>query len=397
MARSWYRLAVYPEGMSGFLSESNSMPFRAIRKAVVLFTAFAALRAAADPVSLAADNLKNAQITSGPNAGSWVDDQGNSEKNFTGPSCAGLIAAYLQNGSSAYLSSATAAANFIVTYETNLSSGTPNYVGDEAYALARLTEVGGNTSYAVSVKNFYDSTVRGRAGGTNGYISQLESNYTKNGLPEHSQATFYLAEHTLAAYAAQVNAIDKAAWRNAMIQELGDVTNSDLFPVEATGVALFALASTGPLDSTLVNPSAQPGSFWNGVKLSDLPGIVARQQVTTGLKIGSFNDQLDNPAAGTGFAEDAAFATLGLIGAEKQNFLQYNYSTQILAAQNAMFQGEDATGAIHQDLYDTTTPHFNYINGEVLQATPEPACLALLGLGALSLRRRRAQPLPPLV
>jgi hypothetical protein len=301
-----------------------------------------------------------------------------------------LVSAYLQTGTAAYLSSATAAGNYIVGYETNLGGGAPNYIGDEAYALTRLTQVGGTTSYAASVKNFYDSTVRSGTNGTAGYISRLESNYTQNGQPEHSQPTFYLAQHTLAAYAAQVNAIDKTAWRNATIQELGEITNSDLFPVEAVGVALFALASTGPLDSTLVNPSAPAGSFWAGVKLSDLPGIVERQQVTTGQKIGSFNYQLDNPAGGTGFAEDAAFATLGLIGAEKQNFLQYNYSSQILAAQNAMFQGEDAAGAIHQDLYDTSTPHFNYINGEVLQATPEPACLALLGgVGMLLVRRRR--------
>jgi hypothetical protein len=297
----------------------------------------------------------------------------------------GLLNAFFQTGTTAYKTAATSAGHYIVNYETSLGSGTPNYIGDEAYALTRLSALAGDSSYAASVKTFYDSTVRGSTSGTAGYISRLEGSYS-----EHSQPTFYLAFHTLAAYATNVNALDKQAWRNATVQELGTVTNSDDFPVEAVGAALFAIASTGPLDSTLVKPGAANGSFWFGVKLSDLPGIVARQQVTAGAETGAFNYQLDTTAGGTGLAEDAAFATLGLEAAFQSNPVLYNYGTAITSAVSALSQGiTNGAGAVHQDMYDTSSPHTNYYNGEVLEAIPEPVGMGALAVGAMFLARRK--------
>ena len=92
--------------------------------------------------------------------------------------------------------------------------------------------------------------------GTGGYISQFSS-------IEPSTAVFYIAHHVAAAY--YVSAIDRLTWRPALINYLAKVDDtSSAFPVLALGMATWALASTGPLDNTLIDPSGAGAPYWSG-------------------------------------------------------------------------------------------------------------------------------------
>jgi hypothetical protein len=351
--------------------------------AVSLFACALAYPVIAGPADLAADHLVSEQSKSGQNPGLWPN-----ELEFSGSIDAGLISAFGLTGTPTYKAAAITATNAIQTYRSNSNGDPPIYLGDETYSMSRLSTLTGDNTYAGWANTFYDNTIRHSTLGTSGYISNFV------GSNETSTAVIMLAYHTLASYAPNVNAIDKNLWRNATIQELGDVTNADLFPVQAAGAALWALASTGPLDNTLINPNAAPGSLWDGVKLSDLPGIVARQEVTTGAQAGTFNYQFDI-ANSTPFTEDTAYGTLGLMAAYRADLTLYPYQAMTIQSQQKLATGVDPnsfpSGAVYQILADPNSNHYNLYNGELLQALPEPASLGILLIGAGGLLRRNSR------
>jgi hypothetical protein len=205
---------------------------------------------------------------------------------------------------------------------------------------------------------------------------------------------FYLSEHAAAAY--YVNAADKAIWRQGLINFLATVENSTAnYPVMSLGVATWALAQTGAMDGTYVNLSAPPSSYWFGKKLVDLPGLLAGHQVTSGDNAGSFFWRFDHTAPGggdpSGFTEDTAFGTLGLIAADNGN-PALGYDDEILTARTVLAGGVGGDGKVYEHIWSGGANYHVYA-GETLQALPEPATLSVLVVGGLlALVRRRRRP-----
>jgi len=228
--------------------------------------------------------------------GAWQGEYG-----YTGSIVAGLIQAYQVKGKDSYKEAAEKGIDYI------LNSYGGNFYGDEAYALARMTEVTGEQAYADLVLDFYNSL------DTYAYISGFDATRSE-------KATFFISYHTVAAY--MVGAKDKEIWREAIISYLS-LVGDDLsyFPVMTLGVATWALSQTGPMDDTRIDPFGLGGSYWKNVTLRDLPDLLSTHQVLSGQYAGSFYVRFDHRAPGSdyeaaGYTEDTIFGLLGMIAVD---------------------------------------------------------------------------------
>lgn len=275
-----------------------------------------------EAVTAAADRLVATQQA----GGSWAGSEA-----YTGPAVAGLINAYDQTGTASYLAAATLAGTYIISSAEEIG-----FYGDEAWGLTRLSEKAADPSnnvWRTAVARFYDR-VATAPGGTNGYIAELKAGYPG----EDSQPLFYLAHHALAA--SYVGAADKALWRQAVIDTLALVEDTDVYPVMSLGVAIWALSQTGSgLDATTIPVTGDPvPGTYEGKKLSELPPILASHQVPTGGTYPSsfycWFDHTQSPAAG--YTEDTIYGTLGLIAATAAG---YPYEARVEAARRALVNG----------------------------------------------------------
>lgn len=287
--------------------------------------------------------------------GSWP-----SEADFTGPIVSGLVRAYRIMGADSYLTAAELAGDFIISY----SGG--NFMGDEAYALTRLSAVSADPNYWLdNVKTYYQA-VRDTPNGTLDYISYWFS------LSDPSTDVFYLAHHVLAAYYVEAN--DKDIWRDVLIWRLGAVEDGlSAYPVQSLGVAVWALAQTGPMDNTQVNPFADANSYWYQVSVDGLPDMLAGHQVPQGETYpGSFYWRFDHTYGGSpqlaGYTEDTIFSTLGLIAATR-SILAAGYESGIRNGQDALIYGVALDGRIYEHIWNGGAFYHVYV-GETLQALP---------------------------
>jgi len=310
-----------------------------------------------DTIEATADRLEAEQIKAGINVGIWPQ-----EAEFTGSIAAGMVSAYEFTCNCAYKSSAELAGEYIIW------SAQGNFYGDEAFALTRLSDVATDpcdNPWRTAVSDFYYD-VKNKVG-TEAYISQFAGS-------EPSTAVFYLANHVVAAY--YVNAEDKQIWRQGLIDYLADVDDNSVFPVGGIGIATWALAQTGPLDETLIDPSGTGAPYWNLKKLSDLPGLLLSHQVPAGqLYAGSFYWRFDHTNGGSpsnvaaGYTEDAIFGTLGLSAAYRAN-PDTNVDVAILAARQALLSGIYEGGKVYEHLWQKDTLHYAYA-GEMLEVLGE--------------------------
>lgn len=332
--------------------------------AVAASSAWAA-SSAGEAVTLAADRLVGLQAEDG----TWPD-----EADYTGPIVAGLVNAFQLTGSNAYRAAAFKGADYIL--------GVPggNLLGDEAYALtlaADITPSPSTSAYRTAVSTFYDTIVRTAVGGTSTYINDLVDYYSIN-FDDQSQSAFYLAQHTAAAY--RVDAIDKAVWRSSLVNTLAQVDDNDLYPIFALGAATWALARTGPLDSTPVDPSASAGSVWEGVALKDLPSLLLAQQVAGGPEAGAF--YADFAHSDGGYTEDTVYGTLGLMASAAAGVA--GLGNAVAAGQASLIAGVDTDGMVFEHV-SQTGGSLNLYAGETLQAIPEPGTLTIAAAGAILL------------
>ncbi len=289
-----------------------------------------------------ADLLVSSQYSSGE----WVG-----EEDFTGSIVAGLVRAYEVTSTAEYLTAAEIGAGYIL----DVAGG--NFFGDEAYAMARLSEVTGEPAYADVVRQFYDSL------DTETYIDGFAET-------DHSNAVFYIAHHAVAAH--KVGAMNAAAWRAALVKHLC-LIDDDLayFPVMSLGVATWALAQTGPMDATVLDPEGLGQSRWRQVKMSDLPDVLSGHMELSGSHEGSFCHRFDHMPAGPGFesggyTEDTVFGLLGLIAANEAG---WNFDQEIRNATDALVAAVSPSGFVWEHVVLRTglaSVHWTY-GGELLE------------------------------
>jgi len=310
-----------------------------------------------EAIEALANRLEHEQIKYGASGGSWPG-----EADFTGSIVAGMVTAYNCTCNNTYKSAAELSGDYIV----RTAGG--NFYGDEAFALTRLSQIASDPCdnlWRSVVVDFY-AKVKHQAG-TEVYTSQF-------GAADSSTAVFYLANHVVAAY--YVNAKDKKIWRSALINFLAQVDDdSSNFPVTSLGVATWALATIGPLNDTLIDPSTTGVAYWSGKKLADLPALLLSHQVPDGeLYAGSFYWRFDHGNGGLGgpvggYTEDAIFATLGLISASRAH-PALDLEAAILAARQALLGDVDNAGTVHQHLWLPSLAYCVYA-GERLQVLGE--------------------------
>ena len=225
-----------------------------------------------DAIDRAADDLVNDQTIDGNWVNSPVAPDGT-----TGESVAGLVRAYELTDEANYKAAAQFGATYCLYDEGGYHLGTGLYdyglYGVGAYALTRVSDIQANpasNTWRTAVDNFYEQVRTGP--GTQNYIDYYFS------VPEDTSAVYDVARHTMAAY--YVNATDKGLWRQGLIDALADVDDGDDAPVMALGSAIWGLAWTGPMDATLVSTDA--GSTFNNVPLSDLPDMLVSHQTLEG-------------------------------------------------------------------------------------------------------------------
>jgi len=300
-----------------------------------------------------ADRLAAEQIQEGPNIGSWPE-----ETDFTGSIVAGMVDAYEMTSNSAYKTSAELGGDYI------FASAQGNFFGDEAYALARLSQISTDPNdnvWRTALINFYDS-IKQDFGSTQEYIDLYVGT-------EPSTAVFYMANHVVAAY--YVEAEDKEIWREGLIDWLAQVDDNSEFPVMALGVATWALAQTGSLDEALISPSGEGAPYWNGKKLLDLPELILSHQVAEGQPgAGSFYWQFQHDESSlNGYTEDAIFPALGLVAVSWANSdmnIDIDIETATLAAREALLGGISSEGIVWERLSHEGEIYYAFA-GEMLQ------------------------------
>ena len=306
-----------------------------------------------------ADRLVEEQVPSGGLKGTWPGEEA-----YTGTIVAGLVRAYEVTCDDRYRQAAEAGAEFFI------GAAQGNFYGDEAYALTLLSEMSGGQAderWFPIVQAFYANVKDLVVGGTSAYLAEFDG-------VERSVAVFYLAHHTVSAW--YVDAEDKQMWRQALIDSLKEVDDSSAaFPVTSLGVATWALAATGPLDDSLLDPSSEGAIYWRDKRLSDLPDVLMDHQVgEDGVLPGSFYwrfDHSDGALGGpvSGFTEDLIFASLGL-GAAARADPNHRLDSAIEAARTTLLDSLSWVDTAYQHLWLLGGNERLY-TGEALQAVAE--------------------------
>lgn len=333
---------------------------------VLMFSASPLLASSiGEAIEAVADRLDAEQIKSGVSTGSWP-----TEADFTGSIVAGMASSYEPTCNGYYKDSAELGGDYI------LWAAGGNFYGDEAFALTGLSEISSDPAsnvWRTAVSDFYYN-VKHDVDGTVGYISLFAGT-------EPSTAVFYMAHHTVAAFYA--GAEDKQIWREGLIDWLAQVDDdSSSLPTMALGVATWALARTGPLDATFVDPSGTGRPYWNLVTLAALPGLLAGHQVPGE---GAFYWRFDHGDGGSGepvsgYTEDAIFGTLGLIAASGANPV-LEVDDAILAGRQVLLDSISSEGKVWERLSQEGSVYYAYA-GEMLTVLGEliiPGDLSLDG------------------
>jgi hypothetical protein len=312
----------------------------------MLLIVFAPSAAVALPIDQAREAIADRLVAEQAPDGSWPE-----EADFTGSIVAGMVNAYEVVGKAEYKAAAELGGIFI------LGSAEGNFYGDEAYALALLTEITGDTTYADAVRDFYNGL------DTYAYIAGFEET-------DRSNAVFLIAHHTVAAH--MVGAMDAEIWRDALIQHLSLIDDdAAYYPVMSLGVATWALAQTGPLDDTKIDPFGLIGEeYWQGVALSDLPDILVSHLVLTISEghANTFYHRFDHTPAGedfeaSGYTEDTIFGLLGLMAATTA---ERDFYGETVGAKVMLCQPVTADGIVYEHISSGGASYYTY-GGELLQ------------------------------
>ncbi len=315
------------------------------------------------------------QIIGSIGEGSW-----NGYGEETGSIVIGLVEAYLRTCDEDFKQAALLGGEYIWR-QNDVSPIVYLGFGDDALAFARLSSISPDpqdNKWRTELEQFYLYVKQGVSpppvgyGSTSGFITH----FTVGTAP--STAVYYLAHHAIAADYA--GATDKNIWRNAVIaflsqvDDLYDANAGDYhYPVLSLGIATWALAQTGELDSTAVGIGlGEPR--WDSVTLADLPDLLLEHSDSN---TGSFYWRFDHTdGAGNwdgdtnGFTEDNIFGVLGLAAAleddpDRSNAAQI--AERIADTKWLLPYGIDIDGSVWGHLW-LGSPKHTFYAGEMLTA-----------------------------
>ena len=231
--------------------------------------------------------------------GGWPDEEW-----ATGAITLGMISAFQRTGVEEYRTVVHRAGINIVS---NAYVDPYVFYGDSAYALVKIEEDLSN-NWLSSLESYYELI---ETTGTRIYLQDYD-NY------DNSMAAYYLAHHVLSVYS--LDRADKQIWRNKLIQNLGQTDDESHFPVMALALSIWALAETGSLDNTLVDPNANDSNYWYQKQLKDLPALLMSHKVPSGLAdagcyFWKFNHMggPEDAIVRSGYTEDVVFGTLACL------------------------------------------------------------------------------------
>ena len=314
------------------------------------------------------------------NDGGWdypLDD-GNPDSgtanNCTGPTGMGLVQAYLKTGDSDHLAALQNLSANLQTQRTYTT--TPYYFSCwDGLLAARLDSILGGTANVDYVKaHFYDELAAGTYewGGayydTGGFVDGLLAR-------RPGWAAWDVGVGLASAGSVGASTSEWVQGTKDALNELEGDTGLGSYWVLDLASGVFGLACAGVTD--FVGTSGGPFDGVGGV--SGLAAILADAQMTSGGFTWDKNTMIPGDDES---AQATAYAILGL-----NEFDSSTYASQIQSARDYLVSVQLATGGWEDFVGDG---EYNEMTGEALWAIPEPATLALMGLGsAFALIRRR--------
>ena len=321
--------------------------------------------------------------------GGWTWDTGSTAaSNIAGPTAIGLVRYYNAAGGSTYLNAAIAASDFISN--TTYSGGEARYSTSDPYFNWQLSLAAGDNTYANRASTeFFDTLAAGTYGDgdydTAGWISAVEG--ARTGTWVNLRPWEF---STIAVTAANIGNTGQAAlFEQAILDGLDTLDNtapgtvySDLIGV-AGGVRGLALSDVSTF--TAISSTNQAGI--DGIStLSGLADYLAGEQNADGSWY--WHSGLAAPEDGDKDSQTTAYAILALEAAAEALGTSI-YDDELALGRNWLTTMQDVSGGFHSFPGDTGVIN-NEISGEVVAAlVPEPATMALLGLGGLAMLRKR--------